>query len=436
MSTASININLSTRNIASSPTTRPGVGVRPARTSQGDTVTLSPEATSRSTTGRLLAGEAAVGQGNPKFGTRASQPGLSTLTGSGLSTQLALSQAQPALSQAQLRARFQADHGAAFARLSPSQQAHFLRLAEETQQDGKPSENLASLLSSGRLLAADKTKLTVLDHLSRLSQQPLREGVDRQQVLVDLSAALADPRTFKQGAQGSCAVTAIGREHARTMPADFARMNVELLSRKAQTTGQNGEVIKGGSGGLGRVESRGRNQLERSYQDALMELGNGNLQYDPRKDSHEFVGSAFSKVVSSVKPFFTGRRDGFLAGGGGLSKDETVIVSEAVLGRQVEAIKFSPGAEGRESFLAALDKATKQDQTMQVGMTWGSGRHAVRVVKADKDGVLIDNPMGIFEQGSTKFDEGPSRSLVEKGGLVRMTRDEFFSHLNHYEKQR
>lgn len=340
----------------------------------------------------------------------------------------------------------------AFGKLNEQQQKQFIGVMEQSQFQGMMSKSMTSLLESGKLTQADKQGgPTVLDALDRLANQPLQKGVNRRAALTNVAAAVNDFKTFNQDGQGTCTVTAMGREHARTMPADFARVNADLLT-KGETTGQDGRVIPLAAGDLGRNDNTGRNQVERAYQDAMMEFGNGkDATYDAANDCHR----------SQEGTGQTGRDLG-----GGLSGKELARVTRSVLGRDVEAKNFArwnldsdqnkklktddPSAyqrrvdynqnkekEARAQFPGDFQKFKDKDQMMQVSMKWSApgekhSSHKVNVSKIENGYVYLDNPWGDSDKGQG----APPREVVGRGGSVRMKLDEFYDRLQGYESYR
>ena len=293
--------------------------------------------------------------------------------------------------------------GEAFAKMNSSQKDQVISLLGKTQDKGSLSPQMTNLLQSGKLLAKDKSGHTVLSHLNRLAQDPLQKGVNRKSALNDLAGTINDYKTWNQDGQGTCTVTSTGREHARTMPSDFARVTTDLLTKgESKTIG--GATVKTASVEFGKADGSGRSQIERAYQDAMMELGNGSRTYDAQEDKH----SGWRKR-------------------GGLGTEGQAKVIQNVLGRDVGAKGFV--TEG--GFADDLKTFTDKGERMQVGMRWSKregkhGYHALSVSTMKGDYVYLDNPWG----ESKNLPEGVERH--GEGGQVRMNKEEFFSRLRGY----
>ncbi len=362
---------------------------------------------------------------NGRFGSTRQSGSATQLLGSFLGEKARGASPSPSLSQRELRARYSQTHGQQFARLSPQQQQQFLRLAESTQQGGLPPAHLEQLLSSGRLMARDRQGATVLAHLDRLSRQELQPGVDRQQAVRDLAQNLADPQSFNQDQQGTCTVTSIGREHARTNPADFARVTTDLLSRQARTVGQDCSVIPSAQLDLSYPDPRDRTQVERVYQDTMMEYGNGaELTYNSSLDRHERIDRTVNGGCHYAE-----------SAGTGLASHQSARVISAMLGRQVENHSYIDGPTRlhrlyhRAEFEGRLGQFSSRDQRMQVTLRWdGQSTHMLNVIRIEGDYVYLDNPWGYGENGVS----GPQRTLQGQGGQSKMRLDDFYAALVEY----
>ena len=277
----------------------------------------------------------------------------------------------------------------AFLKLNHRNRQLFGNVLAKSQKNGKLTKGMQNLLRSGRLEAKDRSGRTVVSHLNRLANSKLQKGVGRSEALNHLANSLANYRTFNQDGQGSCTATSIGREHIRKMPGDFARVTTDLLT-KGSSVGVGGYRVRYDSGDMSVSDGTGRNQVERAYQDAMMNFGH-NGKYDPKKNE-------------------------------GLPTERTIKLSNNVLGTN---FSYRRRTANRWSFNRALNKAASRNERLYAGLHWGDGGHAVSVV-GKKDGyIYFDNPWGYDEDGQN----GPKRIPVGKGGLAKMKESDFYRHL-------
>ncbi|MCA9775809.1 MAG: hypothetical protein KC800_03800 [Candidatus Eremiobacteraeota bacterium] len=316
---------------------------------------------------------------------------------------------RPPLQYGQIMGQIASDpkYAEAWSQLSDNERKALVSLLHGTQNNGELDSQFLQLVSSGKLLAEDGRGGTVLDHLHQIAQQELAPGVDRKEVLTQLAGLLNDPDSFNQDRQGTCTVTTIGRIQLQENPADFARMIAGLTSKEGSVELANGEKINRHQGSLSDNRSQ-RTILERLYQDALMEFGNGaETDYDVANDRHS-------------------------SGGSGLGAKGIARVAGAVLGRGVPFTVLENGAKPgglfHTVFEAELEKYQESGQEMLVGLNpWGSGGHMLSVTEIRDGYVYLSNPWGDGDQGGSN----PPREAVpgEDGGRIRMKLEDFLARL-------
>ncbi|MEW6280753.1 MAG: hypothetical protein AB1758_19210 [Candidatus Eremiobacterota bacterium] len=305
----------------------------------------------------------------------------------------------------------------AYQNLTPEQRKQVDTLGTQYgTRDGKVDPNFVKLLNTGRLTAKDKEGHTTLDHLNTVHTQKLAPGLDRYESFTDLTRTLADPGTTRQNNRGTCSPTTIEFLHARQQPADFARVSAGLLSEKGQVKLQNGDTITRNQSGLARDDS-GRSSVDRIYQSSMMEYGNGNETYDNVKDTN-------------ITP--SGREIG-----SGLARGKSQEVMNAVLGEEYRVndwngSRFDDG-RGKWRFEQDLKADLDSGKRPWVSMNWDpnpnarDANHALSIEKIDGEYVYLRNPWGADEKGGNN---GPTREVMDKNGLVRMKKDDFYEHLN------
>lgn len=263
----------------------------------------------------------------------------------------------------------------ALAGLSALEQARYKKLQSLIKGDPLAAEALQGMLLDGRLPGA-KAHLggkTLLANLAALSEQNLAEGLDRASLVSDLIQEVANPVVINQKDKNTCVATSSIMDLALSNPSEMVRLVAGLASVEGKVKLAGGSTIvrePKWSETLG-----GRTQSTHLLSEALMELGNGILQYDAIQDKHKAfdVGLYEGLFVFGANKILSQLHDRSYKG---------VIVTrwnaDKVMDRMAGAI-----AEGKR---------------VPVGLAWGDGGHQV-VVEAIRDGqVYYLNPHGNRER--------------------------------------
>lgn len=298
----------------------------------------------------------------------------------------------------------------AWSQLSKEDQKALTSLLHGSQTLGNLNPDLVALLENGTLFEKDKKGGRLLDHLSQLAQQELAPGIDRKALIEEVARLVNNPDRFNQDNQGTCTVTTIGRIQLQESPAEFARMISELSTPSGETTLPNGDKIQRHPDSLNGPSWR--SPVERLYQDALMEYGNGdNIEYQAAENRHSDSDRE------------------------GLYYPEIQRVSGAVLGRHIPFVAtregIRPGSLAEQQFLIEQEKFEKSDQEMLVGLQWGKGGHMVSVYEVRDGYVYLSNPWGVLDQGGSN----PPREVVpgDGEGRIRMKLEDFLAALRGYQ---
>lgn len=171
---------------------------------------------------------------------------------------------------------FKQEKTPAFDKLEAGAKPRFLAIAKEADAAGQLA--LHDLLVAGRLTPA------LLGQLHQLATMTVDSDVDRRLLVSQALVELKDPLTITQGTRGTCAATSIQMLVAVTRPTLY----VELLRGLASPGGR--ARLPGGAEIAREPEWRheydgGRSIPSRLIQPALMELGNGELDYLNDKDA-------------------------------------------------------------------------------------------------------------------------------------------------------
>ena len=184
--------------------------------------------------------------------------------------------------------------GAALDKLSAKDRARYLAVKKTLQapSEGKPQGDpvatlaLQTMLLEGKL-PGDKAlggKDSLLTGLSKLNQQELAPGIDRQQLLSEVVQEVAVPEAIAQRNRGTCVPTSIEIQLVQQNPAEYVRLVSGLASPAGEVTTRGGDVLKREEGVL--EDGTPRSISQKLLAPALMELGDGLADYDNKDDKH------------------------------------------------------------------------------------------------------------------------------------------------------
>lgn len=307
----------------------------------------------------------------------------------------------------------------AYGKLGAAERQSFDRVFFGANRLGQVS--LAKLLEDGRLLSSKDLRKgqTLLSHLDRLASQPMAAGLNRMNVLSSLLEQAENPGTISQGGRGTCTVTTIEYMLARRSPAEYARLVTDLASAGGQTVLANGKTVSR-EAGTAAADDSGRTDPSRLFEAAMMEYGNGLLDYSNQSDKHGVGGVSFLP--------------------GGLSNGSTAKVLSGVFDERWRAIDAVPvigqvpfTSLGGSHLFNRLEGYVKKGQQVPVGVDWraaGEWRpagHELLVTKIEGGRVYFRNPWGNYDNPGTVTDgkDGPVRRIEDGNGMESMTVDEF-----------
>lgn len=271
----------------------------------------------------------------------------------------------------------------ALARLTPEQQEQYRQLAERTKNDPDARLALQLLLIEGKLTADPRSNdgKTLLETLAGLTTQELACGIDRDALICDLIQEIAVPSAINQQDKGTCTVTAIQIMLAAQQPAEYARIIAGLASPQGEVRLRNGELIRR-EPNTDSADGSKRSISSLLWQPAMMEYGNGNLNYDNEADKHS-------------------------DGHSGLYAHEVDRVMEGILGHKVATMHTQD--VGVDALFASVAGAANAGQPVPVCVRWGvdkDGKHAyheILVTKVENGRVYYTNPWG--KEESMTFEE-------------------------------
>lgn len=272
----------------------------------------------------------------------------------------------------------------ALARLTPEEREQYqetkaaLLEPSEDRPNGDPTAALAlqMMLLEGRLpgetaVGGDQN---LLDGLHTMATQELAAGIDRQALLADTVQEVAVPESIAQRSFGTCAPTAALIQLAMHNPAEYVRLVSGLATPEGEVTTAGGDVLRVEEGAL--TGDRTRSVSQKLLAPALMELGNGELDYSNEDDVH-----TDDEGNESI----------------GLSARQVDVVLESLYGKDF-AYMNTGNAEEQAAGTEFIDSELESGRDVLVGIDWGDGGHKVIVTGTEeRDGETyyrIVNPWG------------------------------------------
>lgn len=240
--------------------------------------------------------------------------------------------------------------------------------------------SLQGLLSSGRL------NPELIGALQQLQTAPLHADLEPQRLTLLRSTLqeLAFPERIEQHSKGTCAPTTVQIVLALRDPVKYTRIVTALASPTgsvpaAEIHGQNGMLREADTL---RDDKSGRSLSSRLLQPALMEFGNGELNYDNAKDRNSDGKAEYA----------------------GLDEHGSIRLLEALFGKGSYALRYThanpdpawTGFVKPEKLMQEIETALDQGTPVPVGMRWGESAHKVLLTKIDKPAnrVYLINPWG------------------------------------------
>lgn len=278
----------------------------------------------------------------------------------------------------------------ALAKLEPQDRKAYQAIASEAVSDPVAHLTLRELLLDGRLpggkdLGAGKS---LLANLAELSKQPLADGIDRQELLADVLAQLADPIMISQEQQNTCGPTTGQLLLAMQEPAEYVRLAAGLASPEGSVKLQNDDTIERKSD-WNDLEDDGRTVANRLFQSALMEYANGRFDYSNVKDARKVSVGPLSVDIPGLLP------------------NEMVKLVEGLTGRDYQ-VKYSVMSDRiSPAFQAAIDQAGPGNE-VPVLLNYNVGGDGVKNLSphyvlitgfdAESGMVCVSNPWGREEK--------------------------------------
>ncbi|HBN08448.1 MAG TPA: hypothetical protein DD435_07305 [Cyanobacteria bacterium UBA8530] len=215
--------------------------------------------------------------------------------------------------------------------------------------------------------------------LTALSNQALAPGIDKQELLSEITSELEDPSRIAQKKANTCGATAAQILLARRAPAEYVRLISGLASPEGKVSMKSGESLARKEDW--EAEDGGRTLPSRLLQPAFMEVANGKLfAYDNRHDINLGLG-AFPGVMPGGLAHLLQQLDG---------KERKVLLP--LLGKSEEAWSKIQQAVEKKERLEVPVALSYQDKAPIAPAHW-------MLVTGVKDGfVHLINPRGWEEK--------------------------------------
>ncbi len=243
------------------------------------------------------------------------------------------------------------------------------------------SDNLASMLESGRLESKDKYGHDLLDNLTTMNTQNTNPGLNQHLLTAQGIVQTAQPaHTMTQGDHGTCAASTVQYMLADQRPAEYIRLANGI-------TGQQGRVDMASGKELTLVgdsipeDKSGRTALDRVMQASFMNVEGGQSgQYSNQSDSFHNNGS--------FNPFHMFHQEQ-----GGLLPQQVQSLASDAMGEPYVQI-YQQGQQDPRQAVGMIDNLTRNGQPVPVSMNWDGGGHRILVTKVENGQVYYRNPWG------------------------------------------
>jgi hypothetical protein len=209
---------------------------------------------------------------------------------------------KPSAARARLK-ETEADEREALEKLKPEDRDSFKAVAAQLDAEPVARLTLRTLLLDGRLPGGNDlvTGKSLLANLSALASQPIADGIDKQDLLADVLAHVADPINVSQEQQNTCGPTSGQVILAAQEPAEYVRVAAGLASPEGSVKLQNGDEIHREADWNDKEADR-RSVANRLFQSALMEYANGQFDYSNVKDSRQVSVGPLTVDIPGMLP--------------------------------------------------------------------------------------------------------------------------------------
>lgn len=287
--------------------------------------------------------------------------------------------------------------------LPKDQKEQYLALTQDLKGANEP----VARLSLQTMLIDGKLDPRVLSGLNGLLTQPMAPGIDRHQLLADLTTELADPSNIRQGDHVTCAAVSASLMLLQENPAEYVRVVAGLASPGGAVTLESGAT-------LNRVDvsfSDDRSAVQRLVAPAMMDAAAPEgLSYDGKHgyftNAHGQPVNEKGQVVSEdhaqrrLPAEWTSRLLGRALDGRFQSYDVGSIATGA---EQAAALKVILSASGRGPVAVSVEGADFDAQGLHSVVVQGLSADKKSVTYLDPNGAQHEMPLDTFMGAIRRF---------------------------------
>lgn len=170
----------------------------------------------------------------------------------------------------------------ALASMRTTERSQYLRVQRQLTNDPVAKLALQTLLLEGKLPGGE-----LLGNLAKLTTQKLGDGVDRARLVADTVQEVTTPSCINQQNKNTCVATSASIQLAMQNPAEYVRLISGLASPEGTVTTLGGDTL---TREMTPDVNGPRTLSQQLLAPALMELGNGFLNYNEASDTSEVLG--------------------------------------------------------------------------------------------------------------------------------------------------
>ena len=309
------------------------------------------------------------------------------------------------------------------AKWPPAQREAYSAVADALRMEPAGRLALQTMLFEGRLpgKAANAEGDTTMSALAKLAKAPMHDSLRPDQVLSEAINEIHRPDAINQQDRGSCTMASVQIKLAKENPAEFLRLVRGLASPSGEVKLANGDAIVR-EPGTEVPDSSNRTAPARLFQAAMMEYGNGDLDYDNTMENQEYL-ARYREREGLAPDAPVDPQDLHSDGSGGLSDAMVGSVVRALAGGRASVridMRYD-GVPDPKPVMDNLRQGLAKGLAVPVGLDWGGrdangrihGGHEVLVTRINQGRVYYHNPWGQQESMAiAKFEERLGSSVV------------------------
>lgn len=291
------------------------------------------------------------------------------------------------------------------AKWPPAQREAYEAVSDALRKEPAGRLALQNMLFEGRLpgKATNAEGDTTMTALAKLAKAPMHGDLMPDRVLSEALNEIHRPDAINQQNRGSCTMASVQIKLAKENPAEFLRLVQGLASPAGEVKLANGDAIVRESG-TERPDNSNRTAPARLFQAAMMEYGNGDLDYDNTTENQEYLAK-YREREGLAPDAEVDPQDLHSDGSGGMSDAAVGSVVRAIAGGRAQ-VRIAYGYDGAppdvRPVMENLRNGLAKGLTVPVGLDWGGrdadgrvhGGHEVLVTRIAQGRVHYHNPWG------------------------------------------